>query len=204
MGGCLAVLGIVFVVLVAAGIYTYMNWRSWAASGIVSITERTVADSGLPTEQQSEIVAEVKKLADDMRDGKISIAQLQRVGQEITQGPIIPLAAVQATRQKYIEPSDMAPEEKADAILALQRFARGIYEKKIPHDALDDVVKPITNLRPDGRWELQDNPKRRDLDQFIANVRDRADEAGIPNEPFDLNFAEELRKAIDRGLGKSA
>jgi hypothetical protein len=35
-----------------------------------------------------------------------------------------------------------------------------------------------------------------EIDQLVANAKARADAAEIPNEPFDLNIAEELRKAI--------
>ena len=35
-----------------------------------------------------------------------------------------------------------------------------------------------------------------ELDQFIANVKARADQAAIPEEPFEINIAEELKKAI--------
>jgi hypothetical protein len=35
-----------------------------------------------------------------------------------------------------------------------------------------------------------------ELEQFLANAKAKADAANIPNEPFDLNIAEELRKAI--------
>jgi hypothetical protein len=126
---------------------------------------------------------------------------MQRVFQEIIDSPLLPLAGVQAARQKYIEPSDMNPEDKAAAVRSLQRFARGVYEKKIPKEAIDKLVKPIADLKPDGRWELQAHPARRDLDQFVANAKVKADEVAIPDEPFDLNIAEEL-KAIDRALGR--
>ena len=45
--------------------------------------------------------------------------------------------------------------------------------------AIDDVVKPITTLKPDGRWELKDKPTRQELDQFIANVKAKADAAKL-------------------------
>jgi hypothetical protein len=90
----------------------------------------------------------------------------------------------------------MKPKEKADAILNMQRLARGMYEKKIPKEDVNDIVKPVSELKPNGRWSLKANPTRPELDQFIANAKARADQANIPKEPFDLNIADELRKAI--------
>ena len=46
---------------------------------------------------------------------------------------------------------------------------------------------------------MKENPTRMELDQFIANCKARADAAMIPNEPFDLNIAEELTKVIHGG-----
>jgi hypothetical protein len=38
-----------------------------------------------------------------------------------------------------------------------------------------------------------------EIDEFVANAKARADAAMIPNEPYDLNIAEELKKAIHGG-----
>jgi hypothetical protein len=74
-----------------------------------------------------------------------------------------------------------------------------VYEKKISKDEVDEITKPIADLRRDGHWTLKENPTRMELDQFIANAKAHADAAMIPNEPFDLNIADELKKAIHGG-----
>ena len=61
---------------------------------------------------------------------------------------------------------------------------------------LDDVVKPISELKRNGHWTLKEHPTRLEIDQFLENAKARADAANIPNEAFDLNIADELRKAI--------
>ena len=90
----------------------------------------------------------------------------------------------------------MSPKEKATAILDLQRFARGIYEKKIDRSEVDAIVKPVSELGSNGSWQLKASPTRMEIDQLVANCKDRADRAAIPKEPFELNIAEELKKAI--------
>jgi hypothetical protein len=186
MAGCLVAVAIFVVLLVIGGIYVNMNWRNWAASLTQNVSVEVVKNSGLPQDQKD----------------KIKLADLKKMGDEIASSPLIPLAGVQAARHKYIEPSDMTPEEKAAANRSLQRFARGIHEKKIPQDAIDDVVKPITTLKANGHWELKDKPTRLEVDQFVANAKAKADEAQVPDEPFDLNIAAELKKAIDKALGR--
>ena len=93
----------------------------------------------------------------------------------------------------------MSEQEKADAILAVQRVARGVYEKKISKEEIDEITKPIADLRRNRNWTLKENPTRMEIDQFIANAKAAADAAMIPNEPFDLNIAEELKRAIHGG-----
>lgn len=201
--GCLVVL-VILIVAIAAGVwYVRSNWRGWGAQVMQAASEGVVAQSGLPDDQKNQILAQVRSLGDDFKAGKITTDQMQHVMQEIVQSPLLPLAAVQAAKQKYVEPSDMTPDEKAAAIRSLQRYARGVYEQKIPRENIDDVIKPISTLKPDGRWELKSKPSRLELDQFVANAKAKADEAKIPDEPFDLNIADELKKAIDKALGRT-
>jgi hypothetical protein len=199
-GGVLKVLLIIFGVLavcvIGIGIYVAMHWKTWAADFTSLAVQQVIKDSGLPDDQREAILTEVKQLGDDFKTGKVSTEQLGRITQSISTGPLIPLAGVQAVRQKYIEPSTMTAEEKAAAILTVQRYARGVYEKKISTDDVKDVVTPIADVRDNRNWRLKDNPTRMEIDQFLANAKARADAASIPNEPFDLNIADELHKAI--------
>jgi len=185
--------------VVLGGIYIAIHMKEWAADYAKLAAQEVIKDSGLPDDQRKAILAEIQQLADDYKTGKISTQELSRVAKTIGQSPLIPLAGVQVARHKYIEPSDMTEKEKADAILALQRVARGVYEKKISKDEVDEITKPIADLRRDGHWTLKENPSRMELDQFIANAKAHADAAMIPNEPFDLDIAEELKKAIHGG-----
>ena len=121
--------------------------------------------------REQQILAEIKQFGDDFKTGKISTEELSRVAKTITESPLIPLAGVQVARHKYIEPSDMTETEKAEANLAVQRFARGVYEKKIPKDAVDEVTKPIAETKQNGGWKTKENPTRMELDQFIANCQ---------------------------------
>jgi hypothetical protein len=201
-GGILRVLliifGVLFLCVVIIGVYVGLHWKQWTADFANVAAQEMVKESGLPDDQKEEILSEIRHLGDDFKTGKISTEELAQIMKNVAESPLIALAGVQAAQQKYIEPSDMTAKEKADGILTLQRFARGVYEHKISKETLDDVVKPIAELRPNGNWRLKDHPTRMEIDQFLDNAKARADEAMIPNEPYDLNIADELRKAIHR------
>jgi hypothetical protein len=204
-GGILKILLIVFaviaVIVIGCGIYVATHWKGWAADFANTATAEIIKESGLPQDQQNAILAEVDRLGDDFRNGRIDTEGIARVAKAVAESPLLPLGGVQMARTKYIEPSDMTEKEKAEATLSLQRFARGVFEKKIQPNEIDDVIKPITELKENGRWQLKDNPTRMEVDQFVANAKARADDAKIPQEPFEVNVAEELKKAIRSAAG---
>jgi hypothetical protein len=202
-GGILKVLliifGVIFLCVVVASIYAAMHWKEWAADFANLTAREMVKESGLPDDQKKMILSEIEQVGNDFKSGKISTEQLAMMAKAIQDSPLIPLAGVQVARQKYIEPSTMSDKEKAEAILSIQRFARGVYEKKISRETLTNVVGPVAEVRPGGQWIPKENPTRMEIDQFVANAKAKADEAMIPSEPFDFNIAEELRKAIHQG-----
>jgi hypothetical protein len=192
----LIILGAIFVLCLAIGIYVATHWRGWAADVANNAAAAIIKDSGLPPNQQASILTDIRLLGDDFKAGKVSLQEIGQITQTLVEGPLLPLAGVQVAREKYINPSDMTQEEKTDAILTLQRFARGVVEKKISKADVDDVVKPVTNLKPNGQWELKENPTRMEMDEFIASAKAKADAAMIPEEPYELDIAAELHKAI--------
>ena len=192
----LIILGALFVIVIGIGIYIAMNWKGWTADFANMAVAEMIKETGLPQDQQNTILAEVDRLGDDFRNGRIGVEEIGRVAKAVGESPLIPLAGVQVARTKYIDNSDMTLQEKDKAVLALQRFARGVHEKKIPKEAVEDAIKPVSTRRDHGGWDLKNDPTRMEIDQFIANVKAQADMAGIPEEPFDLNIAEELKKAI--------
>jgi hypothetical protein len=192
----LIILGALFVLCLAIGIYVATHWRGWLADVANNAAAAIVKDSGLPPNQQASILTDIRQLGDDFKAGKVSAEEIGRISQTLADGPLLPLAGVQVAREKYVNPSDMTQEEKTDAILTLQRFARGVVEKKISKSEVEDVVKPVTKLKGNGRWELKENPTRMELDQFIANAKAKADGVMIPEEPYELDIADELHKAI--------
>ncbi len=198
LAGCLITLGVLFVLIAIGVVYAAMTWRGWVAWGAQETTRAVLKKSNLPEEQKTAIFAEIEALTNDFKDKRVSMAEMQRVLEEVAESPLIPLAGVQVAKEKYIDTADMTSEEKAAAERSLQRFAKGIYEKKItpPDQQITDALKPIAVLDAGGGWKLKENPTRKEIDQFIANCKEKADEAKIPDEPFEIDFAAELKKVI--------
>lgn len=202
--GCLVIVVLVLAGLIGFTVYASQHWREWMADWSERIVEKGIEEFDLPEEQRTLIMAEFRAFAEEFKSGQVSLSDLQKVGEELAESPLFPAAGVIVVDAKYITPSDMTEEEKADARRALQRYSRGIYEKSIPSEDLEETIKPMIKLKGN-QWEFKEPEEvtRKDLDQFVANARQRADEAGVPDEPFEINIAEEFRKAIDRALGRS-
>ena len=202
-GGILKVLlivfGVIFLCLAVATVYIGLHWKEWVAGAANVAARRAVAESGLTSEQKDSILTEIEQLGNDFKEGKVGTEDLARIANALRESPLIPLAGVEMVRQRYIDPSGMTEEERADAILSVQRLARGVYEKKISTASLTDVAKPVADLRPNGQWRPKEHPTRMEIDQFVANAKASADAAMIPDEPFELDYAEEIRKVIHFG-----
>jgi hypothetical protein len=192
----LIVVGVVALIAVCAGIFVALHWKGWVANLAFTASQQMVKESGLPQDQKDSILSEVRQLGDDFSSGKISGQEMAKIVKAIGDGPLLRVATVQGASARYIDSSEMTPGEKKVAILSLQRFARGVYENKIPKEKVDVIVKPVSDPLPNGQWKLKSSPSRMEVDQFVADARTEADKTKIPDEPFELNVADELKKVI--------
>lgn len=202
VGGCLVVLAILVVLAVAGGIFVAMNLKTWTADWTVQIVEAGLEKSELSEEQKSAIMVHVQDLADGFKAGDVTFQQVQRIGKELISGPIIPVAVVYGARKQYIDPSGLSEEEKLNANLQMERLARGVFEKKIDIDELEDAVDEIAVRTREDQWQLRDPEVVDDkgLREMVGKITALVDEKEIPAEHFEVDVAAEVAEAIDRGL----
>ncbi len=203
--GCLIVAGVFALILLIGGIYIAMNLRGWVASGAETVLVELVNQSPLPEEQKLVIRKRVGELSADFKSGKITLEELGNVIESLSNSPVVAAAGVMFVDSTYIVPSTLDEAEKKDARLAAQRFARGVFEKKISQTAIDQAVAMISE--PDPQHPGHTKPKSKltdaELQALVVKLKKEADSAEIPNEPFEINFADEINKAIDAGLVKT-
>lgn len=202
--GCLIAVAIVLVLAIAGGIIVAMNFKSWATSAVKAVTVSMIQKSEIPQDQKDRIVKRVDTLATDFKSGKLTGDQLERVLKAVGESPVFPLAMVEGAMLKYVEPSALSKEEKQAARLTLQRFARGVYEEKIHKDAVKEVLAPIQTVDAAGKPQPKQVVTPEELKQFLDLAKSKADAAKIPEEPFVINYADELDKAIDGALAAPA
>ncbi|USN98393.1 MAG: hypothetical protein H6810_09460 [Phycisphaeraceae bacterium] len=197
--GCLVALGILALLVGIGAFFVATHWRGWAASGMKTVAVQAINQSDLPAGEKPDMVAHVEDYADAFKAGDVNVEQFTKTMQALAEGSLIPVGMVQGIEEAYVKPSGLPDEEKAAATLALQRFARGLHESKIPVDAFEAMAAPIGETNEDGDFHLKAKGEVTDdmLREAIANAKSKADEAGIAQEPFVIDMSDELKKLLD-------
>ena len=192
----LIILAIIAAIGIALGIWAAMSWRSWAATGMQNAAATMVQQSGLDPQQQQAVMQRVQTLATDFKAGKLSIEQMQGIVEQVARGPLLPAGVAWGLQERYVAVSLLNDQEKAEARMHLQRIARGVIEKKIPLEAFNEIVAPVSTKQPTGSMKPKDQLTLDELKALVARAKAKADGASIPLEPFTIDIAAELDKAI--------
>lgn len=202
--GCAAL--VVLLAAAAVGTWVALSWRQWAVAAVRQVTEAALDETPLPADQRRRILATVDGLGEEFTAGRIGVEQMARVAEELTTGPVVPLAFLAAIDGTYLRGSGLPDGERAAARRMLERAARGVATGTIePEEALE-LLQPL--LERDGddadsfrfRKRLSDD----ELRGFVAEVRRRVEAAGVPDEPFEVDVAAEVEAAVGRALGRGA
>jgi len=203
--GCLVVF--LIGVLLCGGIAWYVYANLGRFKTIVSDAARQaivsgIRESDLPEEEKQAIIAQVDRVVDQYKSGQISTQQLQRVMQELAESPLMGAILIYSVEVQYVQPSGLSDEEKQQARRTLQRVLRGATEEKIRLEELEAAMEHVTVKRANGQRELKQKVTDDELRAFLAALKKKADEAEIPDEPFEIKISEEFRQAVDRALGE--
>ncbi len=202
--GCGVALVIAMCLVAAGGYWLWSNAKSLASGLAASGIIQAVESSDLTDDQKSRIVLRVEQVRDDFVAGDITLEQVAKIGEQIVESPALYIASVMFVEQAYIVPSGLSGEEKEAAGRTLQRFARGLYEKSYPMEVLEDVLAPVQKTDAGGQKQFKEKPTDEDLRELIELARQKADEAGVPDEPFVVDVAKEIEDAIDEVLQGSS
>ncbi len=198
--GCLVV-GLLSL-LVCGGVAWYLakNIKSIASNVARQAIVSTVEQSDLDPAEKQAIIADVDRVVDQYRTGKITLEDLGRIFDELAKSPVMQNIMMYAVEKQYVEPSGLTAEEKQAAHLTLQRVLRGMHEQKIKEGDLDAALDHLSTKTQDGQRQMQDKVTDEALRKFLAECQHVADQAGVPVEPFEIKISEEFRKAIERAM----
>ena len=200
-GSCLLVfLGLGLLSVLCCGIAGYLGVQrapDWAHDAIVA----AVNDSDLDPEAKQEITAQMDRLLKEYKAGNVSGEQIGEALEEFAESPIMLLIMAYAAMESYVEPSGLSDDEKNEAKLAFQRVARGTFEKKVDPDDLERALDYISKKDFNGNRQIKNKISDEELRSLVKECTRVADEAEIPNEPYQVDVAAEVKRIVDRALG---
>ena len=200
--GCLVFAALAMLLFVVAAIWVWRNVQDLMAAGATEAMSQMIDTTDLPAEERRDMKAQVERIADAYRDGRITHEQLVRIVQDFVKSPLLAVFVVSAVEKQYFETSGLSAEEKVEGRLALQRFVRGAIDKKIKQDGIDAVLKHIGTKQPDGNWQLNEKVSDADLRAALAEAKRVADDAGIPEQPERVDASDELKRIVDEAMNE--
>ncbi|EDY82926.1 hypothetical protein VDG1235_2549 [Verrucomicrobiia bacterium DG1235] len=168
------------------------------------IAEIETADLG--GEQRSALITEINRITEGFQSGEISMKQMVLIADELGQSPAMRIIQLTGSENDPLADRDIAPDEKADAMLTINRFVYGVFEERIPESAMDDVINPL--LAGNNESEEYDQMKFRsditdaELRSALRKAKDYADRANIGIANIEPDIAREVRETVDRILAE--
>lgn len=199
--GCLGIVLVSIIVPCIAGVWFYYNGGKMIAGAARDMIVKVVEQSELEAEDKKEVVAQVDRVVDAYKQGKITMEDLGKVMEELAKSPLLPLAMIYGVEEKYIKPSGLTDEEKEEGRLSLQRVARGAFEKKINEQELEPLLDEVSyKTGPNNQRQFKDTLTDAELKQFLGKAKQLADDKGLPEEEFRVKIGSEFKKAVDEAL----
>jgi len=200
--GCLIAFVVMLILGAIAAWWIYNNAASWAASAGSTIAKEAIQQTDLPEEEKADITVQIDRLAEAGKAGKLTIPQLTTFFQEFAQSPLLTTLAMSAIDKKYIGPSGLSDEEKAEARVTVQRFMRGAIDQKISEAEVEAAMAPVSERKPNGNVELKDKVTDDELKAFLKAAKEQADAAEIPEEVETVDPSDEFKRLVDKTLGE--
>ena len=216
--GCLTFVIIGLVGLGVGGWFVASNWKTWAADATTSLMATGIRDTQLTNEQKRELIARIEGMGEEFKADRLTLEDLQKIGQTLQESPVLPVAVVQGMNAAYIGPSGLSDEDKQRAYRINDRIARGVFEERIELEELEPVLEPLSkegdaNVRITTNDEGATTGFRMDLKQpeqvtteelleYMANAESLLEQKGIPDEPFEVDVIEEFDRVIEDALGR--
>ena len=198
-------------VLLVGGIwYVAANADRWLVGLGREAIVAMIQDSEIPAQEKTEVIEQIDRVVTAYKDRKINQEDLNRVLTELQDSPALTVVSLYGIDESYLADSKLSEAEIAAGRRAFQRVIRGVYEKKIEEDALYDALpeerEMSTGNQTDGaivrpastnsESEISDD----DLREAITKLKVMADNAQIPDEPFQLDIGDEIKKVVDKAL----
>jgi len=200
--GCFVTALVLLLVASVASFWIYKNSSRLIADGAVTVGEQMVNEMDLPPEQSDQIVDRIKGLGEQYKEGKITLEDLVEVGEELSKDEdVIMSGIVYFVDSQVLEEAPIDDDLRAEVRRMTHRLARGVIEDQIELDDLKPLMDGIVKKTADG-YELDPDVSQEDFENVLESAKTIADQAEIPDEPYEVDFMKEVDEVIDSVLEK--
>lgn len=200
--GCGIIVVLLLIAAVIGALWLRDNGRNFGTDLAVTMMKEGLKELDVPDDQRQRMHARIDEVGNDFKEGKLDLEQVQAIFEKIGNGPLMPAGVSLFVKRVYIRDSGLDEAEKEAAHVAIQRFARGVIDESIPKAKREAVLDMISTKDAKGNRQFKEKLTDAELRAFIEAVSKAADEAGVPTEVPEINFADEFDKAIDEALGQ--
>jgi len=204
----LIVLGVIFggCILICAGCLTfaYFKGKPFMADVFRQVAAVPLDSDRLPQEQKDRIQASIDRVVSGVKANQIGYVKLAEIMDKLSTGPYANLAMIELARSRIAVLLDQDQKRWEEASLVIDRLARGVSEGRIAGERLERVLAHVTQTGTQVAREVKPSLTEVEAEDFLEAAGKEVERAKIPSEPYQVDLAGELQKAIDKVLGGSA
>jgi len=192
-----------------------------------TVAVAAVEQSDLSEEDKKEVVFQIDRVADAYKAGEIDNRVASDILISLSKSPLFILGTLRSIEERQVQQSGLSEDEKVEAKLTIHRVSRGIIEESIDADRVRKLVEQhlmeVNNTaetateesdtdvtindsfdddEPTVQYQLKEQPTEEELRQFLTEMKTLADEAAIPEEPYDVDIGGQFKKVVDDALAK--
>ena len=196
--GCL-----VIILGTCVGGYVVMKkTKDWAADAMAAVFNAGIDGTTLPDDQKDGIKGHINRLRDGFKNGTVTMEDLGAVLKEMGEGAL-PVGLIGEAYNTHVP---TASKNSRD----YERFARGVFEKKINTAAVQEVLAIVSNNnnannangQQNQQGVIKDKLTDEELKKFVSALKRHADDAKIPNEAYKVDIAKAIGETVDKALNK--
>lgn len=201
-------------ILCVAGVYyVATNLDKWVVGLGREAIVAMVNEASISATEKTEVIAEVDRVVTAYKERKIDQHDLEKALNELNDAPAFKVLTLYGLDDAFLTSTGLTEDEIAAGRRSYQRVLRGVYEGKFSEEELYAVLpldadenagdqnggnagENIRLVNNNGSKAAGDDEIR----ESLVKLKLMADNAGIPNEPFQLDIGDEVKKVVDRLL----
>ncbi len=195
---CLVVAIVGVVVVAILGVLIAFQGAKWLTDGFEAMSITLVDGSSLSVEEKEQTQKVIEANFEDFRgsDGKVTWDDWKPVFERF-QGMMLgePNAALRlmilaSSYEIKLDASGLSDEEKQAFAFEMQRLYHGVDTGMVPAEKANSALDNVFNNADNEFYNLKETTSDEDLRQLTQEAKEVSDEAGVPNEMFEVDLSD--------------